>query len=700
MSGRTRVLVALLLLAALALVPAPDAGTGRVHLTHLRVREWLLDPMASPLAAWVDRTDRLPPLVVELFLSPPIEDPVRLREERARYGRLVREWAQARSLAGQPTRVHTDGPALLLVVRAGTEGLHALLAQPAGPPAELTAPYPSRWSLLPAVLAIAIAIAARSVLSALLLGGLAGAVLHVATMVPGATVSPLAAVWRGVRHYGVDALWQRSIGEDFYLRITLFVMFLFMTIGVVTRNGGIHGLVVRLQRQIRGPVSAQLVTFVCGLLIFFDDYSNCLLTGTTMRPLTDQRRVSREKLAYLVDSTAAPVAGLSVFSTWVVYEMSQYRLPLAQVTRADGTPYTSNDTFEVFLASLPFRYYSLFALGLCLLVVLLRRDFGPMLVAERRARRAGAIPAAGTGGLVDVGAAVLRPEAGTPLRACNALVPFLVLVGGTIGLLVWQGLAAGPLPGPPAAFGDRLRHLLAHARSDQALFWAACAAYSTALTMTLAQRLLRPAEVLLTSLRATKALVAPIGILFLAWTLGHVCHELGTSIFLTALVQDAVSPTVLPLSLFAIAGAIAFATGTSFGTMAILLPNVVVLAHEVGTAGAFTGDPAAGGPALMLLCIAAVLEGAIFGDHCSPISDTTVLSSLGTQCDHLAHVATQLPYALLGAITSLVCGYVPMVTLGPSWWPLALVFGLGAMALFLLLVGRDPDAADDLRSSA
>ncbi len=660
MSGRTRVLVALLLLAALALVPAPDAGTGRVHLTHLRVREWLLDPMASPLAAWVDRTDRLPPLVVELFLSPPIEDPVRLREERARYGRLVREWAQARSLAGQPTRVHTDGPALLLVVRAGTEGLHALLAQPAGPPAELTAPYPSRWSLLPAVLAIAIAIAARSVLSALLLGGLAGAVLHVATMVPGATVSPLAAVWRGVRHYGVDALWQRSIGEDFYLRITLFVMFLFMTIGVVTRNGGIHGLVVRLQRQIRGPVSAQLVTFVCGLLIFFDDYSNCLLTGTTMRPLTDQRRVSREKLAYLVDSTAAPVAGLSVFSTWVVYEMSQYRLPLAQVTRADGTPYTSNDTFEVFLASLPFRYYSLFALGLCLLVVLLRRDFGPMLVAERRARRAGAIPAAGTGGLVD----------------------------------------AGPLPGPPAAFGDRLRHLLAHARSDQALFWAACAAYSTALTMTLAQRLLRPAEVLLTSLRATKALVAPIGILFLAWTLGHVCHELGTSIFLTALVQDAVSPTVLPLSLFAIAGAIAFATGTSFGTMAILLPNVVVLAHEVGTAGAFTGDPAAGGPALMLLCIAAVLEGAIFGDHCSPISDTTVLSSLGTQCDHLAHVATQLPYALLGAITSLVCGYVPMVTLGPSWWPLALVFGLGAMALFLLLVGRDPDAADDLRSSA
>jgi Na+/H+ antiporter NhaC len=141
-----------------------------------------------------------------------------------------------------------------------------------------------------------------------------------------------------------------------------------------------------------------------------------------------------------------------------------------------------------------------------------------------------------------------------------------------------------------------------------------------------------------------------------------------------------------------IAGAIAFATGTSFGTMAILLPNVVVLAHQLGTESAFTGDPAVGGPALMLLCIGAVLEGAIFGDHCSPISDTTVLSSLGARCHLLAHVATQLPYALLVSAVTIGCGYVPLVVLGPTWWPLCLVAGVLVLALVLRWCGRDPDA--------
>lgn len=146
----------------------------------------------------------------------------------------------------------------------------------------------------------------------------------------------------------------------------------------------------------------------------------------------------------------------------------------------------------------------------------------------------------------------------------------------------------------------------------------------------------------------------------------------------------------LPIVLFALSGVIAFATGTSFGTMAILLPNVVLLAHQLGTDAAFLGDAVTGGPILMMLSIGAVLEGAIFGDHCSPISDTTVLSSLGSRCDHLAHVSTQLPYAMLCAGAAMVFGYLPMVTLGPSWWPLSYAAAILGFVLFLRFVGRDP----------
>ncbi|MBL9078630.1 MAG: Na+/H+ antiporter NhaC family protein [Planctomycetes bacterium] len=692
MTLRTRALIALVLGVAFALVPTPHDPAHHRHLAWLRVRDWLFDDHHSPLGAWCDRDGRIPALQVELLTSPPIEDADRRREEQQRYERMAAEWAQARTLAGQPTRVDATLGTLLLAVRAGDRGIAAQLAQPNGGEADLVAPYPSRWSLLPAVLAIGLAFVTRSVLASLLVGGLAGAIAHIATATPGAAVPWLKAVFGGAWHYLHSALWQRSVLEDFYLHITLFVALLFMTVGVVTRNGGIHGLVGRLQRHVRGPVSAQLCTFVCGILIFFDDYTNCLLCGTAMRPLTDRRRVSREKLAYIVDSTAAPVAGLSVFSTWVVYEMSQYRLPLTQVTRENGTPYTANDTFEVFLESLPFRYYSLFALGLVVLVAVLRRDFGPMLAAERRARQSGPVQAVHAHGVVDVDQAVLRPEPQTPQRARNAVLPFLVLVFGTLGAMLWNGLAAPPSALPLATFGDRVRHLLAHAHSDLALLWASLAAYGTAVALTLGQRLMRPADIALTSLRSTKALYTAVGVLFCAWSLGHVCHDLGTSMFLATLVRDTLSPAALPIVLFATAGTIAFATGTSFGTMAILLPNVVVLAHELGTDGAFLGDPASGGPWLMLLCIAAVLEGSIFGDHCSPISDTTVLSSLGAQCDHLAHVTTQLPYALLASAATVLFGYLPMVTLGPGWWPLALLAGLSAMAAFLLLVGRRAEA--------
>jgi Na+/H+ antiporter NhaC len=685
MSGRFRFLIASVFLLAFALVPAPDEDNGRPYLGYLLVREWLLGA-DSPLHEWHKRQGP-PELTVELRQSPPLTDPAERTRRVEEFERLADEWSMVNAAPAK----EGQRPKLVMAVTIGDEGVLATMARPDGREGRLERTFPSRWSLLPAVLAIIIAVLTQKVLLGLLCGGLAGAFAFLATSQPGVTPSVIGVITDGATHFFADALWRRSLCEDFYLRITMFVVFLFMTVGVITRNGGVHGLVNRLARIVRGPTSAQFSTAASGAAVFFDDYTNCLLVGTTMRPLTDRARVAREKLAYIVDSTAAPIAGLSVFSTWVVYEMSQYRTPLTMVTKPDGSPYVETDAFQVFLDSMPFRFYSWFALALVLMVILLRRDFGPMLRAERRARHLNQPLAPDHRPMAAVDERVANPAADTPRRARNALIPLSVLVLGTMIGMGWQGYSA--IADDPAAMalplGEWIRLLLANAQSDVALLYASGCAWVTALLLTASQRILSWRQLITTSLLSTQALYMAFGILFLAWTLGHICRDLGTSFFLTATAREAMTAAALPILLFVVAGAIAFATGTSYGTMAILLPNVVVLAHQLGSDAAFGGSAAIGGTALMLVSIGAVLEGAIFGDHCSPISDTTVLSSLGTQCDLLAHVTTQLPYALLAMTASALCGYLPILWFGPTIWPISMVAGLLFMATVLWVFGRN-----------
>ena len=698
MRGPLRFLIAAVFMMAFVLVPTPDEEHGKPYLGYLLVREWLLGA-DSPLEEW-QRQQGAPQLSVRLTTSPPLEDPEEQLRREDEFRNLGEEWALVQASQNRTDNTKkgvgtSDGrPKLSLVIQIGEAGIRASLANPDGSESRLERTFPSRWSLLPALLAIVIAVLTQKVLLGLLCGGLAGALAFVATSQPGITPGIMTIAGDGIAHFFGDALWRRSVCEDFYLRITAFVVFLFMTVGVITRNGGVHGLVIRLQRFVRGPTSAQLSTAASGAAVFFDDYTNCLLVGTTMRPLTDSVRVAREKLAYVVDSTAAPIAGLSVFSTWVVYEMSQYRTPLTMVTKPDGTPYVETDAFSVFLDSMPFRFYSWFALSLVLLVILTRRDFGPMLKAEQRARHLNQPLAPNHKPMAAVDASVATPAKDTPLRARNALIPLAILVAGTISMMLWQGWSA--VANDPVAssqpFGAWLRTVLANAQSDIALLYASATAWVTAIILTQAQRLMTLRNTLVTSLLSTRALYMAFGILFLAWSLGHICRDLGTSFFLTASAREAMTAAALPILLFVVAGAIAFATGTSYGTMAILLPNVVVLAHQLGTDAAFGGSPAIGGTALMLVSIGAVLEGAIFGDHCSPISDTTVLSSLGSQCDLLAHVTTQLPYALLAMTASAVCGYLPILWFGPSIWPISMAAGILFMAATLWLIGRNPSA--------
>lgn len=707
MNRRLRLITAAAFALLFFLIPSPDTTSGRAYLGTLKVREWLL-AADGPLADLV-QGGGIPPIAVDYRLSPP--DLQISTEQAADCQRAAAEWAAARTIeAGSEADKRFVDPSRApvgMLIRAGENGVQAQLGE--GGPTE-TWSYPSRGSLIPAFLAIILAIATQRIVMSLFLGSLAGTAWFLATGMGavgvevglgGALLSPLTGMW----HLLSDTLWSDILGQPqtwlgigdsepvwtssagFQARIIVFVVFLFMAIGVMSKSGGIQGMVQWISRFAKGPVSTQICTWLTGLLIFFDDYSNCIIAGTTMQPLGDKNGVSREKIAYIVDSTAAPIAGLSIFSTWIAYEITQYRAPLTLVTNEDGAPYLASDAFAVFVQTIPFRFYCLFALMLIGLSILLRRDFGPMLKAEQRARHEGKPLADDANPMVGGDIAEMQPPEGAPKRAINGFLPVGVLIAVTLYLIYYYGAynAAGEYVVPDTLEGvlERSRWILGQSSTEKALMWSALWALVTAAVLAVAQRILTIGQIVGSALRSAKSLGIAIVILLLAWCIGQTCKDLGTAFYLTAAFRDLMSAAILPILMFVLAGLIAFATGTSYGTMAILLPNVVVLSHTIGAESAF------GGPALMVLTIGSVLEGSIFGDHCSPISDTTVLSSLGTRCDHLHHVQTQIPYALLTMVTATLCGYLPMVLLGPSWWWLSMLLGPAALVAFLLVFGRD-----------
>ncbi len=451
-----------------------------------------------------------------------------------------------------------------------------------------------------------------------------------------------------------------------------------MAVGVRSRAGGIHGMVALLSRFARGPRSTQLVSYLCGLLIFFDDYANCIILGNTMRPLADRRGVSREKLAYIVDSTAAPVAAISIFSTWIAYEISMFAPQLSQANPL----WTEAQGFEIFLRTIPYRFYCIFTLVFIPMTLLLRRELGPMLRAERRARHLGQPIAVGARPMVDLHGAQLDPAHPELARARHALLPLAALIFATLGMLLWSG-RAGDVAG--ADFSTRLRGILNAADSTHSILMGSIACFGLAALLALAERRLTLREGALAASRSVRSLVFAFAILILAWSIGAVCEELETASYLVAISRDWIVPELLPAVLFGTACLISFAIGSSWSTMAILLPNVVVLAWMLGERSAL------GPEGLLVLSIGAVLEGSIFGDHCSPISDTTVLSSVATASDHLAHVKTQAPYAILVMVVTLVLGYLPVACLGLSPW---LCTGAGILALGGILFSLGADPAD------
>ncbi|RKS09953.1 transporter (NhaC family) [Nocardiopsis sp. Huas11] len=516
------------------------------------------------------------------------------------------------------------------------------------------------WSILPPVVAIGLALATRQILPALFAGIWLGAWLVEGLSGQGLLTSLLDSA--GV--YTVDA-----ISDPDHVMIIVFTLMIGGLVGVIRRNGGTDGIVHLVTRWASTPRRGQLATGGLGVAVFFDDYANTLVVGNTMRPILDRLRVSREKLAYLVDSTAAPVATLALLSTWIGFQVVLIDDAIADTGLA-------LNGFAVFVESLKYAFYPILAIGLVFAVGLTGRDFGPMLRAERRARATGEVAlhptAPGASALEDE----LRPPERTPRRLVNALLPILVLVATTV-----VGLFA-------TGEGGSVIEIIGDGDPFSSLLWGSLLGLLVAGALSVAQGILTLSEVVDAWFAGVKSVLFVVIILTLAWALSALTGELGTADFLAGALGTSLPVFLLPALLFVIAAAIAFATGTSWGTMGILTPLAVPLAWAVLDA---QGLAAAEGHPILFASVSTILAGAVWGDHCSPISDTTVISALASQCDVIDHVRTQTPYALFVAGTVIVFGLLP-VGLGLPWWA-GLALSAAATLGGLLLIGRRVDAA-------
>lgn len=508
------------------------------------------------------------------------------------------------------------------------------------------------WSsLLPSLAAIFFALLTRKILLSLFLGVLLGSILHQGN------------VFLGIQGTFQTYLWKHAIYKEFSFNIILFTLSLIGMINVCTRNGGVRGLIDTLSQRASTARSSRIITAVLGLLIFFDDYANTVMVGNTMRPLTDRYRVSREKLAYLIDSTAAPIAAIALLSTWIGHEVGM-------LTSISESLHLSMGGYDLFLASLPFRFYCWMMLLFVFIGVWMNRDYGPMYDAEIRAYQKGKLWRDGAQLMVDVDMEKLHPPEDIPYHWRNALIPIAtVFLSGSIGLLYIGGYFQGS-----SAYQALQK---ASYNSSRIFLMAAVLGSVVAIALSVTQRLLSLKEALLAWLAGARAMVFAVGILLLAWAMGQLTQDLGTAHYLIALLKDGFQPELLPLFVFLMSAAVSFATGTSWGTMGILLPTIGPLAYSMG------------GLPILILSVGAVLDGSIFGDHCSPLSDTTLFSSAAAACDHVDHVRTQVPYALTVMLVAATVGYI-WVPFGGSVW-FCLPISVLMFTLVFVLIGKKID---------
>lgn len=520
---------------------------------------------------------------------------------------------------------------------------------------------PGWLSILPPLVAILLALILRQVVISLFAGIWVGATIVF-------DYNVLGGIFRVLDHYVV-----KGLSDTSHVQIILFSLMFGGMVGVISKNGGTIGIANVITKFARTARGGQLATWFMAFVMFFDDYANVLVRGNLMRPITDKLRVSREKLSFIVDAGAATVASVFIISTWIGYEISLIADGLKSINSAE-------EPYSVFLQTIPYRFYPIFTLILVFLIGFLDRDFGPMLKAERRARTTGKVLRDGAQPAVDLTESTNIGTGNVPARWYNGFIPILTILFVGLYSLYSTGTAALQAKGQ---LSYSIGEIISNSDSYASLLWASLSGCIAAILLTVGQRLMSIAHAVDAWFDGLKSMLLAMLILVLAWSIGAVTEEVHTASFLVQILRGTIEPHWLPVLTFVIAAIVSFATGTSWGTMAIMMPLVIPLANTLGIDAALSS---ADMTIILNGVISSVLAGAVFGDHCSPISDTTILSSMASACDHIDHVRTQLPYALLAAFVGMLVGDIP-TAFGFSPW-LSILVGTAVMVGVLMVVGK------------
>jgi len=526
---------------------------------------------------------------------------------------------------------------------------------------------PLWMSILPPLIAIVMALLFKEVFSALFVGLFSGTLI-IYSFQEG---SILTAFFKAIFAIS-DTYIIQSLTDSGHISIIVFSMLIGAMVNLITKNGGMQGVVNKLSKFANSHRSGQLVTWILGVLIFFDDYANTLVVGNTMRPVTDKLKISREKLAYIVDSTAAPVASIAMITTWIGIELSYIQSATTQIN-IDESPYS------IFLNSLPTRFYPFFTLFFILMLVIMKRDFGPMYKAEKRSRTGERNPENIVSKEKLNEEESIHISENIPTRWYNAGIPVLIVILGTFAGLIYTGWDTTIWNDSNIAFGTKLSHIIGSSDSYLALLWSSLSAVLVAAALSISQGILNLKKTIDALVSGFKTMLTAILILILAWALADITKDMHTADFISnLLIATDVPPEFLPTFTFILSALIAFSTGSSWGTMAILYPLILpaswALCHSAGMNNIESMN-------IFYITVSAILAGSVLGDHCSPISDTTILSSLASSCNHIEHVRTQLPYALTVGSVAIFAGLLP-AAYGVSSW---LLIPLGFTILFLIV---------------
>ncbi len=535
------------------------------------------------------------------------------------------------------------------------------------------------FTLIPPLVAIVLAFITKNVVISLMIGIMSGSFI---LQISGNNV--LIAFIKAFLDLVNRAV--ESLSDPWNAGIILQVLAIGGVINLVAKMGGARAIAELLANKAKTARGTQLITWFLGLLVFFDDYANSLIVGPIMRPVSDKMKISREKLAFIIDSTAAPVAGLAIISTWIGLEVGL-------INDAFNSIGVKVDAFGVFIQTIPFRFYNILVLVFIVISAILLKEFGPMRDAEIRARRSGK---SNDDLLTSKEEDDLAPKEGIKLSIWNAIIPIGTLVVVALLSFYYSGyteiMASNDsslinlLNNSPFSF-SAIKETFSASNASLSLFQSAFVASIVAIVMAVSKKIFNVSEAIDVWVDGMKTLVITGVILILAWSLSSIIKELGTAKFLIKLLSGSLPNFLLPSLIFILGAIISFATGTAYGTMGILMPLAIPLSYSMNPEMSY-----------ILASTSAVLTGAIFGDHCSPISDTTILSSMGAGCNHIDHVKTQMPYALFTAVIAVVFGYIP-VGLGLSVY---IVLPIAIIAIFagIQIFGKRVDIDDEFEDSA